>query len=174
MFQIKKIKRADYPIGKKFTFGYWSDKYYDVTIDGLNINLELKDLPKTLFKESEIEIFESDKKNLQVYIVYFENKEVGVISFSHIKWNNTLRIWDLYINKDFQKKGIGKKLINIAVEYAKQKNIRAIVLETQTSNYNAIKFYFKVGFKLVGIDTINYSNNDLKNREVRIELGYLL
>lgn len=37
---------------------------------------------------------------------------------------------------------------------------------------NAIGFYLHEGFELIGFDTCCYTNNDMKRREVRINLGY--
>ena len=47
---------------------------------------------------------------------------------------------------------------------------RAVVLECQTSNYPAIQFYLKMGFKLGGFDCIAYTNEDIEKHEVRLEM----
>lgn len=70
--------------------------------------------------------------------------------------------------------GIGTRLIDLAKTRATELGIRAIMLETQTSNYPAIQFYLKNGFKLVGFNSISYSNEDVKKNEVRLEMGYIL
>ena len=48
---------------------------------------------------------------------------------------------------------------------------RMTVLETQTCNENAIAFYRRSGFEIIGFDLYSYSNEDPKRHEVRIELG---
>lgn len=48
---------------------------------------------------------------------------------------------------------------------------RMTVLETQTCNENAIAFYRRSGFEIIGFDLYSYSNEDPKRYEVRIELG---
>jgi ribosomal protein S18 acetylase RimI-like enzyme len=58
-----------------------------------------------------------------------------------------------------------------AIEIARQKGARMLVLETQSCNASAIKFYVKQGFDLIGFDMAAYSNEDVKRREVRLELG---
>ncbi len=45
------------------------------------------------------------------------------------------------------------------------------VLETQTCNENAIAFYRRSGFEIIGFDLYSYSNEDPERPEVRIELG---
>ena len=71
-----------------------------------------------------------------------------------------------------RKKGIGKKLMDKAKEVALRQKRRAIILETQSCNTNAIGFYLHQGFELIGFDTCCYTNNDIGRREVRINLGY--
>ena len=48
---------------------------------------------------------------------------------------------------------------------------RMVVLETQTCNENAIAFYRKNGFEIIGFDLYSYSNNDPEKHEIRIEMG---
>lgn len=58
-----------------------------------------------------------------------------------------------------------------AIDLAKAKHARALVLETQSCNEPAIRFYFSCGFRFIGLDTTHYSNSDILNREVRLEMG---
>jgi ribosomal protein S18 acetylase RimI-like enzyme len=67
--------------------------------------------------------------------------------------------------------GIGTKLLQFAEKLAREWKCRSIVLETQTSNYNAIKFYEKNGLSISGLDLNFYSNKDVKNHEVRLEMS---
>ena len=54
---------------------------------------------------------------------------------------------------------------------AKESGARMIVLETQTCNENAITFYRKNGFELIGFDLYSYTNSDPERHEIRIEMG---
>ena len=46
-----------------------------------------------------------------------------------------------------------------------------LILETQSCNENAIAFYKKNGFTIVGFDLYAYSNADPERHEVRVEMG---
>lgn len=46
-----------------------------------------------------------------------------------------------------------------------------LVLETQSCNVQAISFYRKQGFELVGLDSAAYSNDNIEKGEVRLEFG---
>ena len=64
--------------------------------------------------------------------------------------------------------------MDIAKKRAREQGRRAIILETQSCNTNAIGFYLHQGFELVGFDTCCYTNDDINRREVRINLGYIM
>jgi len=111
---------------------------------------------------------------VECYIAELNGEEVGVVSITHVKWNNVLRINDIHIHSSERNKGIGSTLMTLVKNRAKEIGVRAIVLETQTSNYPAIQFYKKHGFQLIGCDILSYSNNDIEKNEVRIEMGFVL
>ena len=109
------------------------------------------------------------------YIAYgaFENNElIGYAEGSIESWNNRFRISNIRIfDKAKRNLGVGTKLINIMLEVAKSFKARMVVLETQSCNEPAIAFYKKHGFEIIGFDLYSYSNDDLDNHEVRIEMG---
>lgn len=45
------------------------------------------------------------------------------------------------------------------------------VLKTQSCNENAIAFYRKNGFEIIGFDLYSYQNTDPERHEIRIEMG---
>lgn len=65
-------------------------------------------------------------------------------------------------------------LTNYAVKIAGDKGARMLVLETQTNKSAAIEFYLNFGFQLIGFDLAAYSNEDISEKEVRLELGLKL
>jgi ribosomal protein S18 acetylase RimI-like enzyme len=178
MLQIKKIERENYPNGKKIIYEYTSDKYYDVLLreqeKGWMFDFTLKYFDTPFHKYFEGNLFETYLENIECYIAELNGEELGVVSLSHEKWNNVLRINDIHVHQSQQNKGIGSKLMTLVKTRANKIGVRAIVLETQTSNYPAIQFYKKHGFNLIGCDLISYSNNDVEKKEVRIEMGFSL
>ena len=52
-----------------------------------------------------------------------------------------------------------------------EQRVRMVVLETQTCNENAIAFYRRYGFEIIGFDLYSYSNTDPEKNEVRVEMG---
>ncbi|HBG33634.1 MAG TPA: hypothetical protein DDW82_08055 [Acholeplasmataceae bacterium] len=86
-------------------------------------------------------------------------------------WNNRFRIWNFLVDKKYRNEGIGKELFDFMVEHAMKEKARAIILEVQSCNDNAIRFYMKRGLHFVGLNTMEYSNEDIENKEVRLEMG---
>jgi ribosomal protein S18 acetylase RimI-like enzyme len=85
-----------------------------------------------------------------------------------------MRVWELSVDENHRRKGLGTLLMNHAVKVAKERGVRMLVLETQSCNVPAISFYLKFGFVLVGLDVAAYSNEDIERKEVRLEFGLKL
>mgnify|MGYP000965296860 CR=1 FL=1 len=66
---------------------------------------------------------------------------------SRIFWN-LMEIDNVFIQKDFRHKGHGKKLLDMAIAFAKEENLNFIIL--QTFSFEAAEFYKKMGFFVVG------------------------
>lgn len=83
-----------------------------------------------------------------------------------------MRIWDLLIDDDFRRSGIGSQLMDLAKVEARKVGARMLVLETQSCNVPAINFYLQHGFELIGFDLAHYTNNDIERNEFRMEFGF--
>ncbi len=89
-------------------------------------------------------------------------------------WSNRLRVTELWIDDEYRRQGIGTALMDIAIARARVEKRRAVMLETQSRNENAIAFYLAYGFTLIGFNACEYQNDDLVRKEVRMEMGLLL
>ena len=159
-----------------------SDSYYDFNMSPLNFEGCTVSLVR---KAAENEIVHTpDEHDFpdRLYRDYWENAEAyGVVSDAGEmlacievcpeEWSNRLIVTELWVSDALRGKGIGGKLMDKAKEIAVQQKRRAIILETQSCNTNAIGFYLHQGFELIGFDTCCYTNDDVERREVRINLG---
>ena len=68
-------------------------------------------------------------------------------------------------------RGVGTALMKTIERSAEDAGARMLILETQSCNENAIAFYRKNGFEIVGFDLYAYSNADPERHEVRLEMG---
>ena len=103
-----------------------------------------------------------------------EDGLLAAIEIWHEKWSNRLRVTELWVDASLRRKGVGTRLMNLAKQRAQELGCRALMLETQSCNENAIAFYLSQGFTFFGFDRSCYGNNDVEKREVRIELGLYL
>lgn len=167
--------------GTIIPIGYKTDKYYDVIVNkidkGFTIEIEKKDFTEPVIHTPEEYDF-SDKlyqdywENAYAWGVLVNDELVAAIETDPELWSNRLRITELWVAEEYQKQGIGHALIEMAKEQARRERRRAIILETQSCNVNAVDFYQHEGFSLIGMDTCCYKNNDLQRKEVRLEFGW--
>lgn len=75
-------------------------------------------------------------------------------------WNGCASIDDIAISRRYRRAGIGRGLMDEAVAWAANLNLRAVRLETQSSNVPACRFYARYGFVLGGSDRYLYSQLD--------------
>lgn len=110
------------------------------------------------------EIFKEDIKNKSLYISKINHEVVGCIMLSSFKddvyksvnWitpdEYNLYIHRLAVHPDFQKKGVGRILMDFAEKYAREKKFISVRLDTFSMNKRNLKFYELRGYeRLQGI-----------------------
>lgn len=179
--KIKQIFKEDYPESKKEVFTYTSEHYYELSLtkkprdEGWIFEWTKKPFSEPFIKKGEGHLFENYKEDAEYYVLLSdEEQEIGKLVIGKIHVNNTARVWDIVVDENYLKRGFGTKLMQYAEERARSWGCRAMIVECQSSNFNAIQFYQKSGFDLIGFDLIWYSNTDVENHEVRFEMGKVL
>ena len=99
---------------------------------------------------------------------------VGVLDVTPQDWNNTAWIWNLMLDTSVRGQGLGRELFQRAVAWARRQGYRAVMLETQTNNVPACKFYARMGCQIEGIREAYYTNDDMERGEVAIFWIYRL
>jgi ribosomal protein S18 acetylase RimI-like enzyme len=156
-------------------YRYTSDRYFDVSVvrseGSWIIKLVLKPFEKEFEKVFEEKLFQDYVDEPRVFAAEADGEGVGWLELGYSKWNNRMIVWELHVKEEFRRRHIGTLLMNRAVEVARERGARMLVLETQSCNVPAIRFYLKFGFELIGLDLAAYSNEDIERREVRLEFG---
>ncbi|MDP4087036.1 MAG: GNAT family N-acetyltransferase, partial [Bacillota bacterium] len=97
-------------------------------------------------------------KDNKIYIAVDNDEVVGIIAFNESEINQ------LYIHNDYQGRGLGKKLLDMAKVNPKGR----LTLYTFEVNHKAQRFYERNGFKIIGRGHENEENlNDIKYEWVR-------
>lgn len=93
----------------------------------------------------------------EVFIVFNKNDEDYTIPGKRIY------ISRIIVKKDFRGKGYGKKLMNYAIDYAKNNGYKEISLGVNLDNYIAFKLYVDLGFT-----KIQYIGEDSDGKYVKL------
>ncbi len=159
-----------------FVYRYTTSFYYDIELKGKTDGSFCFCLTKKAFetpveKQFEGSLFSEWLIEPVAYGAFDGDTLLGVMCISVEDWSSRLRVAEIWVDESFRYQGVGKKLMVKAIDYARSKNLRGLVLETQSCNEPAIRFYQSCGLRFIGLDTTHYSNDDILKREVRLEMG---
>lgn len=71
-------------------------------------------------------------------------------------WNRFALIWDIAVDPPCRRRGIGRRLIEQATGWARERGLPGVMLETQNINAAACRLYERCGFVLGGFDGYLY------------------
>ena len=83
----------------------------------------------------------------RVWICEYDNKIIGFILLMH-RDDNAAQLRYFYIDEEYRGIGLGKKLMQLYMEFLKEKNYRSSYLWTTRELDSAISLYTRHGFKL--------------------------
>ena len=186
---IRPMRNDDIPRLAEIRPGFISDSVLRVerSGDGLEIGWKLVEIPlvKPFDKGSAYDFDAIEQKNvrhrlslpisLEEVVVDRENQRiVGVLDLTIEPWRNAAWIWNLMLDVDVRRMGLGRRLVDHSIEWARYRKLRAVMLETQTNNVPACRFYHKMGFQLVGVNDAFYTNFDYQRDEISLFWSYPL
>ena len=101
---------------------------------------------KDYFERKLVEKYKTGKNNFWIAINN-ENQVIGTCGALQ-QTENVIKMNCFYINSEYRNKGIGKKLYNVFIDFAKKEKYNEIILCTFKEFDRAIRFYKERGFKL--------------------------
>lgn len=136
----------------QLTNGVWSYeiRYYDV--------------PQSMvFPEEQYSLAALDKESAFALGAYLDGKCVGlvIVKPSFAKY---MHVYDLKVSAACRGQGIGRKLMDAALQQAKQRGFRGLYLQAQDNNLNACLFYLKIGFAIGGFDNRVYTGTSQEGK----------
>jgi len=72
--------------------------------------------------------------------------------------NDIAVLWDIRIDPEFRKKGIGSRLLSYSEAWAKTQGAKLLKIETQNINLEACRFYSRKGYSLEAINRMAYED----------------
>ncbi|WP_102346082.1 GNAT family N-acetyltransferase [Bacillus sp. Marseille-P3661] len=147
---IEKCSDADIHILQEICIETFNDTFKDQ-----NSPENMKAYLERAFNLNQLEKELSNRLS-QFFFAYFNNEVAGYLKVnthdaqSEEMGDESLEIERIYIKSKFQKHGLGKHMINKAMEIALRENKKNIWLGVWEKNENAIAFYKKMGFVQTG------------------------
>ncbi|MCZ8519603.1 MULTISPECIES: GNAT family N-acetyltransferase [Paenibacillus] len=102
-----------------------------------------------------------------IYLALLQDHVVGEIILKK-NWNHYAIVEDIKVDESYRRYGIGRKLIDQAKYWAKAGGMPGLMLETQTNNVRACKFYESCGFAIGGMDLYLYKGAEPHHNETAI------
>ena len=65
-------------------------------------------------------------------------------------------LWDIRVMDGYKHMGVGQKLLDLGIDWAKSKNYSQMIIECQNNNVPAVRFYHKQGAVLAKVDEYAY------------------
>lgn len=111
----------------------------------------------------------SELEKSDLFLVAEQDGRVAAFCNGHLaRWNNTFFVHNLIVGAPYRGRGLGSALLDRAIGYARERGARAVMLETQGNNVNAVRFYLAKGFRLSGLRDDLFSNRDIQRHQVAL------
>jgi N-acetylglutamate synthase-like GNAT family acetyltransferase len=111
----------------------------------VEIEAETVELPrKTIERDLADQL---NDKNFKFLVIEENNRIIGFITVKTISWNESVYLENIFVRKDYWKRGIGTRLLELSKDIAKKEKATRIFLDTGKEQ---VKFYEKSGFKVAG------------------------
>jgi ribosomal protein S18 acetylase RimI-like enzyme len=183
---IRPLTVADIPHLDRIDANFESDRFLDLekTVDGLGAAWRLIERPLVppfvstdygLHADERPALIERLRRNDGLYLVAEDDTRPAALLDVEVEhWRKAANVWHIFVDRVHRRRGVGRQLMQRALDWARASGLRGIVCETQTNNWAACNFYRKLGFHLSGIDDHFYSNQDMAVREVAVFWWYEL
>lgn len=125
-------------------------KVENMTLDDLN---NIKDILISDFDDFwTFNTLEEELKCTNSFFLVAKNDDNEIVGFAGIKAIlDEADIMNIVVKKSFRGHGIGSKLLENLILFAKKHNLKTVTLEVNETNLSAIKLYNKFNFNKVGI-----------------------
>ncbi len=179
MLEIRPLTELSESDIRRILSGYTAHEKYRVsytsTEQAATFRLELVSLAEPYTQhfnpgQDEIEMIQRNLRAGWSLGAFDELELVALAIASPETWNDTLRVWEFHVAESHRRLGLGQKMMDRLAQRAALAGLRAMVVETQSTNVPAIRFYRKAGFVLEGIDISYYTNHDYPDGEMAVFL----
>ncbi len=128
----------------------YSDEHYDnyrsICCDCFrSLSLATNQDPHSFYTREEM-----IKKKSNVFIMFIDKEIIGSVEIYENKIDH------LFVNKKYQNKGYGRKLLSFAINHLQEAGTKQITLYVADLNKEAIRLYLNYGFKCTNTSKENW------------------
>ncbi len=102
-----------------------------------------------------------------IYFAYVDGELAGQIRLLKF-WNDYAFIDLIAVMPQHRGRGVGRALMEKAIQWAKEKGLPGLMAETQNINVSACRFYERCGFQLGGFDRMSYQARNPSTDEIAL------
>lgn len=166
--QIRPVVTADIPALTQIDHQNKSEYVWqmDRVIEDNQVSVSFREirLPRSIRVDSPQQVDWSGDKVLAqggLLAALLEDTLVGYIRLDDRYVPRTAWVHDLAVAAESRRQGIASVLLIAAQEWAQQRKLRRLTIETHSKNYPAIRMAMKLGFEFSGYNDQFYSNQDI-------------
>ena len=163
---------------KRIAIGYLCDGVYVAskveTEEQVMLTLTLKPLEPPRFNPQvfdEVWLTEYARFTKQGYSMGVYNDDhrlIGIALAEKRERSKTLWIWELHVDKEYCRQGIGTTLMDEMANMASNNGFDRLALRIQNTNVAAVKFCRAVGLSIEAVDLSSFTNNQSVDGDVMI------
>ncbi|WP_008634421.1 GNAT family N-acetyltransferase [Bizionia argentinensis] len=138
----------------------YANAFYKLNIEWLESYFYVEPLDKEVLSNPEIYII---NKGGFIFFVRLDNKIVGTVALMPTTDRSILELTKMAISPTLRGQNMGQKLMQHCIDFAKEQNLKSLILYTNSKLKNAIHIYSKYGFVNVPVEENSpYTRGDIK------------
>lgn len=138
----------------------YAKNFYDLNIEWLKTYFYVEPYDEEVLSKPDKYII---NKGGFIFFAIKGNKVVGTVALMPTEENGILELTKMAVLPEERGQKIGQKLLQHCIDFAKSKNLKALLLYSATKLENAIYLYRKYGFKELDLEPNSpYQRSDIK------------
>ncbi|WP_430468076.1 GNAT family N-acetyltransferase [Winogradskyella ouciana] len=138
----------------------YAKNFYDLNIEWLKTYFYVEPYDEEVLSKPDKYII---NKGGYIFFAIKGNKVVGTVALMPTEENGILELTKMAVLPEERGQKIGQKLLQHCIDFAKSKNLKALLLYSATKLENAIYLYRKYGFKELDLEPNSpYQRSDIK------------
>jgi N-acetylglutamate synthase-like GNAT family acetyltransferase len=137
-----------------------ANHFYDLNIEWLKTFFYVEPFDEEVLSKPEQYII---NKGGYIFFALKDETVVGTVALMPTDESNVLELTKMAVLPEMRGYKIGQRLLQHCIDFAKQQNLKALLLYSNTKLENAIYLYRKYGFKELKLESNSpYARSDIK------------